>query len=316
MLTALRDILGPNGFANLMKGITTQVPYSDAFYDAVLGVAPNNGDVGLFDFEKLLYSMIDRGAFGYTRNGLYHQRYLGEVFTDTHKEAIQIGSFHELSLGSFWEIGGVRYTIVGYNSFSGMSGNGAAHVKPNPPDNTRVPLHLVVVAGTGMGTAAINTTGEHPIWTDTDLFKELQPGGRYHAIVAGAFGDDWIVRHKEFLPVEINNAGRAIGYNTKEVTLNIPTLTNYGIQIPNATDNEIRFECPKLPFAMFTLAQDFMTSGQTGDRWFRTPHSRLSSNTSKLHYYTITYNGQMLYTLDSNKIFVTPYFLLGKFREG
>lgn len=302
MLQQLRDVIGDQEYANLLRDILVGGQPGE---DEYVVTTSSNGTKSRYIFQ-LAQAITDIGFSNFSKNVLIHAKSLGSVFTDKQKEEIQEGRFRGLALGDAWSINGKTYRIVGFDWFSGLGNGGLSVSAPSSIDIT-LPHHVVIwcssigrISWKGVNNASGCT------YRDSQLFAYLQPNGVYHTIAAGAFGDDWIVRHRESNISVENDDGSAQTHVYDNVTLAIPTPGQIGHFWP-LNRHEYRQDILCNMFPAFVTVPYFHTWNTTGSFWIRQKHEKTKP-------FIQTGSNQISFKNESDSCDVACYFLLGKFK--
>lgn len=144
----------------------------------------------------------------YTRRTIFRGDNLGSSFTTAQKTAIQNGTFENLWLGDYWEIGGVKYRIADFDYWYGCG------------DTKFQNHHLVIIPDTDLYSAKMNTTS---ITTGGYIGSEMYTANLDNAktLINNAFGES-VLTHREFLTSTVSNGAPSAG-----------TWMNSSVELPN-----------------------------------------------------------------------------------
>ncbi len=137
----------------------------------------------------------------------FRGKYLGDTVTPEQLQAIQDGTFKDLWLGDYWEIGGVKWRIVDFNYWYNL-GN-VAFTKN----------HLVIMPDSNLYNAQMNATAT----TNGGYINSLMYTTNLEqakTIINNAFGN-LVLTHKELL-VNATNSGINVGGAFFDSTVELP----------------------------------------------------------------------------------------------
>lgn len=139
---------------------------------------------------------------------------LGSEFTDEQKIAIRTGTFNDLYVGDYWEIGGVKWRIADINYWL-KTGDTPANTGCTTP-------HLVILPDTTiinnvlMNSTNVTTGG----YVGSDMYKTKLASVKQ--IVFSVFGQNNILNHREFLENAVTN-GYVSGRSWYDSNVELPS---------------------------------------------------------------------------------------------
>lgn len=228
---------------------------------------------------------------------IFRGKNLGDMFTTDQKAAIQNGTFKDLWLGDYWEIGGKKYRIADINYFYGCQ---------QPSEKTN---HLVIVPDLTMYKHAMDnsdtTSGGY-------LGSTMHEIGLSSAIttISGVFGETNVLTNKEYVSTSVSNGI----VSSCEVALLKACLMSermvYGHSIfssplnKDGVSDNFGVLCPydKTQFALFTAQPMFITSDNY--YWLR-------DVVSSEYFARVDRYGKTLWGRSSLSYGVRPYFCIG-----
>lgn len=187
----------------------------------------------------------------YVRRTIFRGANLGTSITPEQKAAIRAGTFENLWLGDYWEIGGVKWRIVDFDYWYGFG------------DTKFTNHHLVVMPDTGITNSKMNdtsvTTGGY---TSSVARTTAVPTAK--VIVQNAFGDA-VLSHREFLTTTVSSGYPSAGaWTDSDVELpNEPMIYGSYIYTPGNTGSTDvkRYTISSTQLALFRAAPSFIVSG-------------------------------------------------------
>ena len=181
-------------------------------------------------------------------NSRFRGANLGTAYAADQSAAIKAGTFDDLFVGDYWEIGGVRYRIAGFNLWL------------NTGDVQLTTNHAVIVPDTNLYTAQMNTTNT----TDGAYYNSAMKKenlARALTTVQTAFGADHIVKRKTLL-ANATSGGNASGWTWYETQIDLMTEAQvYGVRAwgaPAHNGYDIGEKYSRFP--LFDLAPEYITN--------------------------------------------------------
>ena len=241
-----------------------------------------NDDVFLIDgtrgtktipVSRMPYDLFD--GIPEMHNQIFRGKNLGSIYTNTQKNAVLTGSFTDLWLGDYWEIGGVRYRIADFNYFMGT---GESRVTAN---------HVVIVPDQYIGgLAQYHNAEESPGYFNASIRSTLSSRA---ASIIFAFSDANILTIPHTLLTGVTNTG-GIELTRTSSKFELMTLHHvYGTPNYNARNAPQ----PTNQFSLFRVAPRYIILDESSGYYLqdltttRRPHlvstsgSVFSSSTSK-----------------------------------
>ena len=171
----------------------------------------------LISFDKLKntkLSIFNNAGF---KNSIFRGQYLGTSITTEQYNAIANGSFEDLYLGDYWNIGGHNWRIWGFNTFlrDGDSECTSPHILLMPDDNY---LHA-----DGSTTRYMKDTNDTSGGYKATKFFTTYASQIYNELTA-YFGSH-ILSHRELISNATSN-GLASGWEWASVYVGMPTEVN------------------------------------------------------------------------------------------
>ena len=271
----------------------------------------NETTTKMINLNKLIDAIVRYGLFSFQKNMIMSEnRAPYTTFSDEQKQSIRDGTFSGLSLGDTWYIGGYFYRIVGFNSFTGIGNGINQKLSAGTPHDGMVPNHVVVLCRQlARSKWEDDASKNHVLYKDCSLRKKLQPGGAIYNMVAGAFGEDWICRHRCAFPSVRDENGNSITHVAdNNCYLELPTVQMFG-HIFFDTKHEFSQEQLCFPMPLLAMVNYYHSWWFTAEVWTRTKRNNTGI------YAQNTYNGLSLGDEHNYNAYACPYFLLGKFNE-
>lgn len=246
--------------------------------------------------RKILASLAVLSALNlnshYVRRTIFRGANLGSTFTPEQKAAIQAGTFENLWLGDYWEIGGARYRIADFDYWYGCG------------DTKFINHHLVIVPDNGLANSKMN---ESSVTTNgyTNCFARGTTIPTIKTTIQNAFGDA-LLSHREFLTTTVSSGYPSAGAwadSTVEL-MNEPMVFGSYIYAPGntgATDVK-RYTISTTQLALFRMAPSFIVS--EGGTWLR-------DVVSASHFARIDGYGGATSTGAANEYPLRPVFAIG-----
>ena len=162
------------------------------------------------------------------KNSIFRGQYLGTSITTAQYNAIANGSFEDLYLGDYWNIGGHNWRIWGFNTFlnTGDTQCTSNHILLMPDDN--------YLKADGSTTKYMKDTNDTSGGYKATKFFQTYAGQIYNELTP-YFGSH-ILSHRELISNATSN-GKASGWEWASVTVGIPTEINiYGSSVWGASE--------------------------------------------------------------------------------
>ena len=243
--------------------------------------------------ENLPFAVLGlTGATGHAR--IFRGKNLGSELTVGQKAAISSGTFSDLWLGDYWEIGGIKYRIADFDYF---------YNRGNPVFTEH---HLVIVPDTGIGASAKmnNTSVTDGGYTGSLMYTANMASAK--STIETAFGYA-IKEHKDYLINTVASGYPSAGafVDSKIELMNEPMVWGCYMYTPanTGTTDVKRYTIANRQLALFRVAPEFILNGQTG-YWLRD----IASST---HFCRVDGYGGCTSTGAANDYPVRPYFLIG-----
>lgn len=182
----------------------------------------------LISFDKLKntkLSIFNNAGF---KNSVFRGQYLGTSITAAQYNAISAGTFEDLYLGDYWNIGGHIWRIWGFNVFrrDGDSELTTNHILLMPDDN--------YLKANGSDTHYMKDSNDTSGGYKATKFFQTYAGQIYNELTP-YFGSH-ILSHRELISNATSN-GKASGWEWASVTVGIPTEINiYGSSVWGASE--------------------------------------------------------------------------------
>lgn len=207
-------------------------------------------------------------------NSRFRGANLGGTFTAEQSAAIKAGTFDDLYVGDYWEIGGVKYRIAGFDLFL------------NTGDTQMTAHHAVIVPDTNLYTAQMNTTNT----TDGAYYNSAMKKenlARALTTVQTAFGADHIVKRKTLL-ANATSGGNVSGWAWYETQIDLMTEAQvYGVRAwgaPAHNGYDIGEKYSRFP--LFDLAPEYITNRA----WYWLQDVCSAANFCSVSYYGNAFN--------------------------
>lgn len=178
--------------------------------------------------RDLLWGIRDTDTNPSNRNDVFRGINLGSVVTDEQWTEIKTGTFRNMFLGDYWQIGGMKWVIVDFDYFYQLKNDVIHHHVVLMPSDT---LYQYVLNPT-------NTTSGG--FVNSDLYKNgLQDA---NDMIVSAFGSNHLLN----LPKMYSNATNADGYVTGTIRVNekviIPgEIEMYGMRNVSNSNSRLMF---------------------------------------------------------------------------
>ena len=149
----------------------------------------NSGSTKKVKAALLAVSLVElfaENAGAGLHNSLYRGKNLGGTFTEEQKAQVHAGTFHDMWIGDYWEIGGVKYRIAHFDYWL------------NCGDTQCTQHHVVIVPDSCLYSAQMNDTN---ITTGAYVGSKMYTENLAQAkeIINNAFGSSNILNHRELL---------------------------------------------------------------------------------------------------------------------
>ena len=286
----------------------------------------NSGDTLLLDTpagtkgiaaKDLGGSLIVHGATPEMHRMLFRGKNLGSSVTDAQKAAIQDGSFTDLFVGDYWEIGGVKWRIVDIDYFYMTGGY------DDTDRDTMVKHHLVVMPDTTLYTHKMEETS-----TTANGYKGclMRTSGLNQAktTIDAAFPglvlphEEIMVYCTDFTSTNPSDNGPSDYESAFGCTVEIPSeIMMYGSLMCGIQNLNSAIRYDKQQFALFAIQPRFIVAGEAhmnaaGDGiddnrpWFW-----LRDVVSSVYFAYVGCHGAPDFSGAVSAVGVRPYFLLG-----
>lgn len=252
-----------------------------------------NGLKSIIDFLK------EGGSMGelvpYMHRNLFRGKSLGNTVTSAQKAAILDGSFDNLFVGDYWDIGGVRWRIVDINYWLGMG------------DTAFAPNHLVIMPDDQLYAAQMNATN---ITTGGYTNSEMRTTHLAQAKTTINTAFPGMVKVKRLLFENAVTNGRPSAGAWIDSDVDLPNEINmYGSSIfrpaNDGTSIPYNYTVDKTQFALFQLVPRFIVTYPTRRHWW------LRDPVSAAGFASVSNYGGAAYISASNSFGVRPCFAIG-----
>lgn len=188
-------------------------------------------------------------------NAIYRGKNLGTSVTAAQWAAIKAGTFEDMYIGDYWEIGGVVYRIAAFNYYY------------NTGDTACIKNHITLVPDATMYNYVMN---DNNTTTGAYVSSKMYTQGLTQAktTINSAFGEAHILNHRQYLQNAVTD-GYASGASWYNSTVELMTEQNvYGGQVfgnqLNGTVLPNSFVIDKSQYPLFTFRPDMQSTSQ----WF------------------------------------------------
>lgn len=179
---------------------------------------------------------------------IFRGKNLGTSLTSKQKSAIQNGTFEDLWLGDYWEIGGVKYRIADFDYWYGKG------------DSEFAKHHLVIVPDSNLGTGKMNdssvVTGGY---TGSKMYTTNMAAAK--STITSAFGDA-VLSHREYLINTVTSGYPSNGAWADSTIDLMNELMVFGSNIytpsGNGSINVKRYTIDSIQLALFAVAPMFI----------------------------------------------------------
>lgn len=187
-------------------------------------------------------SIMDNAA---THNMIYRGKNLGSSLTAEQAAAIKAGTFKDIYLGDYWQIGGVDYLAAGFDYWYQCG------------DTACTTHHVVIIPRNHLYTYHMNASNTtEGGYVGSDMYKNGLTQAK--ATFNSAFGSAHILNHREHLTNAVSN-GRPSGGTWYDSTVELPNENMmYGSHIfapaSDGTDIPNNYTISKSQLPLFRLA--------------------------------------------------------------
>lgn len=228
----------------------------------------------------------------YVRRAIFRGKNLGSSFTSAQKVAVQNGTFENLWLGDYWEIGGVKWRIADFDYWYGCG------------DTKFNNHHLVIVPDTSLYSAQMNTssvtTGGY---TNSAMYVTNLDNAKL--TINNAFGDA-VLSHRDFLINAVTSGYPSAGAWTTSTVELMNEIMVYGSYIytpaNNGTTDVKRFTINTTQLALFRANPSLIPA--SSGYWLR-------DVVSSSHFARVDSTGGATSTGGANSYGVRPVFAIG-----
>lgn len=181
-------------------------------------------------------------------NSRFRGAYLGDKLTADQSAAIVAGTFDDLFVGDYWEIGGVRWRIAGFDVFL------------NTGDTQLTKHHAVIVPDTNLYSAQMNPTNDTTGAYYNSAMKQTHLAQALNTVKT-AFGAGHIVKRRTLLANAVSGSN-ASGWAWYDTEIDLMTEAQlYGIRAwgaPAHNGYDVGEKYSRFP--LFTLAPQYITN--------------------------------------------------------
>ena len=194
------------------------------------------------------------GATGLGHNSIYRGKYLGTSVTEAQWQEIANGTFDDMYIGDYWEIGGVTYRIAAFDYYM------------HTDDFDTYTHHVTLVPDKSMY--------EH-VMNDSNVITGGYVGSKMYttglddakATINNAFGATHILSHRQYLCNAVSN-GNPSGGSWYNSTVELMTEQNvYGGKVYSAVNNgstvPVLYTVDKSQYPLFAFRPDLISSRQS-----------------------------------------------------
>lgn len=239
--------------------------------------------------SDLVYALFD--GIPEMHNQIYRGKNLGTVYKSDQQNAINDGTFHDLWIGDYWEIGSYTYRIAAFDWFYG-SGH-------NPKTTTH---HVVIVPDESMGNSVF-ADSEDKCYADAKVRTAFIPS--ISPTINSAFGNR-ILSHRVDLQTAApeNSMTGPISSQWYDGTIELmtPLMIISGASKTEHSGNVLKPYAECLP--LFSLKPELVSIGT--DYWTQICDWRLPKNFKN----TISNAGTVFGNVNTASLGVRPYFLI------
>ena len=194
------------------------------------------------------------GATGSGHNSIYRGKYLGTSVTEAQWQEIANGTFDDMYIGDYWEIGGVTYRIAAFDYYM------------HADDFDTYAHHVTLVPDRSMY--------EH-VMNDSNVITGGYVGSKMYttglddakATINNAFGATHILSHRQYLCNAVSN-GNPSGGSWYNSTVELMTEQNvYGGKVYSAVNNgstvPALYTVDKSQYPLFAFRPDLISNHQS-----------------------------------------------------
>lgn len=186
-----------------------------------------------------------------THRMIFRGKSLGSNITSTQRQAIQNGTFTDLWLGDYWEMGGNKWRIADFDYWY------------NAGDTAVSDHHLVIIPDSYLSTGAMNSTNTV---TGGYMGSTMYNSGLNSAksLISNLFGSSYILSHREYLTNTVDSStGVPTGGTWTDSTVELPNeLMLFGSHINAGWINTVsRYTISKTQLALFAACPRLLNTG-------------------------------------------------------
>lgn len=241
---------------------------------------------------------------------IYRGKSLGSTVTSTQSDNIKNGKFHDIWVGDYWEIGGIKYYVADFDVYYGSR------------DNTSLSHHLVMWPETSFGTEqfiTVDSTGTSNGYGESNIRKALHGSTgntQAYTAITTAFSSH-LLTYSEYLVLGLIKG--AIG--DMDMTSSVKLYSDCCIELPplmildggstSAQTKAYAFPeigvCASSPFALFKFAPGLIRDQKNVSNgfWLRDYDWRLPSQFN-VYFSSVNINGDVC----DSQHGVRPFFLI------
>lgn len=185
-------------------------------------------------------------------NAIYRGKSLGTAVTEAQWAAIKAGTFEDLYIGDYWEIGELTYRIAAFNYYR------------NTGDTVCTENHVTIVPDESMYLAAMNDTATTAgAYAGSKLYTTGMTQAKNK--INNDFGEAHILKHRQYLKNAATN-GYETGVSWYDSTVELMTEQNcYGCRIfgnnMNGTNFAYCHTVDKSQYPLFALCPEKISNG-------------------------------------------------------
>lgn len=186
-----------------------------------------DGDSGTrkMNANTLLYELLDLSPEAH--NQIFRGKNLGAVYTTEQRGRISDGTFRDLWIGDYWEVGGIRWRIAGINYWLYT---GDSRLNTN---------HIVIVPDTVLYNARMEPSNDiRKGYANSEMHRSNLNNAKN--LATSVFGSNGVLTRRSFLVNSIDNSMPS-GCSWQSVTLSLmDEVQLYGTQHYAAMSNQTR----------------------------------------------------------------------------
>lgn len=225
------------------------------------------------------------------RRNTFCDENLGSVFTDEQKAAIRNGTFKGMSVGNYWYINNVKWRIVDINYWLGTG------------DEVCTVPHLVIMPDKPLYNAKMNNSNTVVGGYVSSVMRKTNLE-QAKTIVNEAFGEEYVLNHREYLMTDATNEGHPTG-DWYDSTIELPNeIMMYGSYIYAAAGEENfiphLYTIDKAQLALMKLYPAYMNLARN-NLWLR-------DMVKGSYFCYLSYQGQAAYHAATGILGVRPVF--------